>query len=462
MSYILAALIGYVIVQMGIAVWASRKIAGSADYLVAGRRLGVFAVGVSVFATWFGGETVMGASATIASEGVAGARAEPVGYALCLILAALLVAGRLRAKGYTTLADFFRDRFGPRAEIAAACVSIPTSTVWAAAQLLALSALLSAAADLPMQTTLIAATVLVIAYTLLGGLLGDVVTDIVQSAVVLAGLVILLVMLIARAGGPGEAIGLITPEQLVLIAPGESWIERLDAFAIPILGSIVAQELIARFLGSRTAKVAVRGGLMAGGLYFVVGFFPLAFGMIGPGAGYDPAAGDLFLPLMAADLLPTALFVVFAGALFSAVLSTVDSALLAVAALSTENLYARIRRSADAREKLIAARVLTVLAGLAALAVAFSGETIYGLVEIASSLGSAGLLVSLLAGLHSRFGGEWSALSALAAGLAAIALGGYVYDVPGAFLLSILAAALAYGAAGAASRILQAPRGASS
>lgn len=457
MSFMLPALGAYVLLQLAIAYWASRRIAGDADYLVAGRNLGVFAVGVSLFATWFGGETVMGATATIAAEGVAGARAEPVGYALCLVAAALFVAGRLRAEGHLTLADFFRSRFGPRAEIAAALVAIPSSIVWAAAQLLALAALLSAAADLPIGPTLIAATVLVIVYTFLGGLLGDVVTDILQSAIVLTGLVILMVLLLARAGGPGEAFAAIRPEQLILVPPGESVIERIDAFAIPILGSIVAQEAIARFLGARTAKVAVRGGLLAGGLYLLVGGFPLIFGMVAPNAGFPAQDGDLYLPLIAAELMPTALFVVFVGALFSAVLSTVDSALLAVSGLAAENLYGRIRKDAGAAEKLRAARIFTVLAGVAALAIASSGETIYGLVEIASALGSAGLLVSVLIGLHSRFGDEWSALGALGAGLVAIGLADYVFMIPGGFLLSIAAAAAAYVLAGLLRRAYAAP-----
>lgn len=455
---ILAALIFYVVLQLGIAVWASRKIAGDVDYLVAGRRLGMFAVGISVFATWFGGETVMGASATIASEGIAGARAEPFGYAICLVLAALAVAGALRAKGYITLADFFRDRFGVRAEVAAACVSIPTSVIWAAAQLLALAALLATVAGLPVDITLMAVTGLVILYTLLGGLLASVVTDILQGAIVLVGLVILLFALVDYAGGPAAALASIQPEQLILIAPGESWLERLDAFAIPILGSIVAQELISRFLGSKTAKIAIRGGLLAGGLYLAVGFFPLAFGLIGASAGFDADAGDLFLPNLAAELLPTALFVVFAGALFSAVLSTVDSALLAVSALTTENLYSRVRTKAGPREKLLAARGFTVVAGVCAYIVATRGETIYGLVELASSLGSAGLLVSLLIGLHTRFGNEWSALAALASGLVAIWLGDWVFEIPGAFLFSILAALTGYVATGLVTRVMSPSR----
>ncbi len=455
---ILAALIVYIFIQLGIAVWASRKMATHTDYLVAGRRLGFWAVGISVFATWFGGETLMGSTATIADEGLSGARAEPVGYALCLIVAALFVAGQLRAKGYLTLADFFRDRFGPRAEIASACVSIPTSIIWAAAQLLALASIIAVASDLPVEWALLGATALVIAYTLLGGLLGDVITDILQSVVVLIGLLILTFALFSRAGGFDEAMALIDPAKLVLIAPGESWLARLDAFAIPILGSIVAQEMIARFLGAKSARIAVRGGLMAGGLYLVVGFFPILFGLVGPGLGFDPQAGDLFLPNLAMDLLPSALFVVFAGALFSAVLSTVDSALLAVSGLATENLYSRVRVKAAPTEKLLAARGFTIVAGVCAYFVATTGETIYGLVELASSLGSAGLLVSLLIGMRSRFGGEMSALAALACGLVAIWLGDFVFEIPGAFLFSILAALTGYVVMGLVSRALNPSR----
>lgn len=70
----LIALAGYVLLQLAIAYRASRRVAGDSDYLMAGSKLGLFAVGVSVFATLFGGETVIGSTATIANEGIAGAR----------------------------------------------------------------------------------------------------------------------------------------------------------------------------------------------------------------------------------------------------------------------------------------------------------------------------------------------------------------------------------------------------
>jgi SSS family transporter len=438
------AVFGYVILQLAIAAWASRRTSSDTDYLIAGRRLGVVAVGLSVFATWFGGETVLGSTATIAREGLAGARAEPFGYAITLLLMALLIAGQFRKRGYVTLADFFRDRFGPRAETLAVLVAIPTSVIWAAAQLLAMATLMAVVTGMGVVPMLLAATVLVIVYTSLGGLLGDVITDMMQGAILLVGLVLLLALMLAAAGGPGAALATIDPERLRLVGPGESWVERLDVWMIPILGSLVAQEPIARFLGARSAAVARTSGLVAAGLYLLVGLIPLAFGLIAPGLGIETGEGDLFLPVLARELMPSFLFVIFAGALFSAVLSTVDSALLAIAALATENIYARIRPASDQRERLKIARILTVTAGIAALLIALSGETIYGLVELASSLGSAGLLICVLAGLHHRAGGEISAIAAILCGLAGMLLAEWVFALPGAFMLSIAAAAIAY------------------
>lgn len=443
---LIAALAAYVALQIGISWWASRRTSTDTDYLVAGRRLGVFAVGLSVFATWFGGETVLGSAATIAEEGLAGARAEPFGYALTLLFMALLIAGQFRKRGYMTLADFFRDRFGKRAEFLAALVAIPTSLLWAAAQLLAMASLLAVVTGLPVAFMLVAATALVIVYTLLGGLLGDVITDMLQGSILLIGLIVLLVVMVATLGGPSAALASIDPERLRLVGPGESWIERIDVWMIPVLGSLVAQEPIARFLGAKSAATARHGGLLAAGLYLAVGLIPLAFGLIAPALQIAHGDGDLFLPTLARELLPSALFVIFAGALFSAVLSTVDSALLAVSALATENLYRRARPRSDERERLIAARTITALAGLTALTIALSGESIYGLVEIASSFGSAGILVCVLAGLYLKLGGEFAALAALVTGLVTVLLADWVFVIPGGFMLSIAAAAVAYAA----------------
>ncbi|HYF24057.1 MAG TPA: hypothetical protein VD929_11730 [Caulobacteraceae bacterium] len=455
---LIAAVCAYVLAQLAIGWWASRRTKGEADYFVAGRRLGLFAVSMSLFATWFGSETVMASSAAVASEGLSGARAEPFGYFLALLLMGVFVAARMRAAGHMTLGDFFRARFGPQAESWCVLANVITSVTWAAAQMAGLSVVVSALTDLPPQTTLAFAALCVVVYTSMGGLAGDVATDVLQGMVLLAGLVVLLAAVVARAGGPAEAAALIDPAKLALIAPGESWLARLDAWAVPVLGSLVASEAIARFLGARDARVARSGAFVASALYLVAGLIPVLIGLMGAGLGLKLGTGDLFLPGLAEQLLPPVLLAVFTGALLSAILSTVDSNILSVSSLLTRNGFDRVRPNASERTKLAVARAATVLAGLAAWAIAATGESIYQLIEWTSAFGTSGVLVSFLIGAYAGFGSGRAAVASILAGFACNAVTILLPalqgrdEADGAFLLSIVVSLGAYVAAAALDR----------
>lgn len=447
---LIVAVAAYVTLQLGVGWWASRKTRSEGDYFVAGRRLGLAAVTLSLFATWFGSETVLGASAAIADGGLAEARAEPFGYFLALVLMGFVVAGKMRESGHMTLADFFRARFGPQSETWCAVANVMTSITWAAAQLTGLAVIVAALTDFPVETTLAVSALLVIAYTVMGGLVGDVVTDMLQGTILLVGLCILMVVMVNHAGGPAEAIAAIDLDKLRLTSDAEGWLERIDTWAMPVLGSLVAVEAIARFLGAKDVRTARRGAFGAAALYLFAGLIPLAAGLVGPELGLALPAGDLFLPSLAEALLPKVLLVVFVGALLSAILSTVDSNILSVSALLTRNLVDRMRPEASEQERLITARAMTVVAGLAAWGVASAGGGIYELVEWTSALGTSGVLIAFLFGAWSGFGGGRAAVAAILAGLACNAYSvvwpamNGAEEIPGAFLLSIVASLAAY------------------
>lgn len=461
-----AALAVYIVLQFAIAIWASRYVNSEADYFVAGRRFGVLMVGVSVFATWFGAETVMGASGAIAEEGLAGGRADPFGYTICLIGMALFLAYKLRESGVMTFPDYMQLRFGARAEVTAAILTIPTSIIWASAQLLAMGQILAETAGIDLGIALFAGAVIIIAYTTIGGLLGDAMTDMVQGGVMMIGLVVLLVTVLATGDFSFSHIG---PDQLhwqLADEDGvkESWLATLDAWMVPIVGSLVAQEAISRFLGAKSASIARKGCYLAAGLYLVLGAIPLIIGLLGHAAGFEAESTDSYLPELARQYLSPFMYVVLMGALVSAILSTVDTTLLAVSAIASRNLIERVARDLPEPRKLLFGRSLTLLAGLLAYGIAASGETIKGLVEIASSFGSAGIAVSLLIGLHSKFGREMAALSAMVAGALASFLGegipawfvslfdegaaeampGWTQGYEGSYVIAVLAALACY------------------
>ena len=177
MSPLLFAILGYLVVQFGIGVWASRRVKDEADYLLAGRSLGYPLATFSFFATWFGAETVMGSAGTAYASGVSLANAEPFGYGLCLVGMGLIFARPLWRRQLTTLADLFRTRYSHRVERVAAAILIPSSILWAAAQLRALGHVLSLAGTFDLDTAIGVATAFTILYTTFGGFLADAVTD---------------------------------------------------------------------------------------------------------------------------------------------------------------------------------------------------------------------------------------------------------------------------------------------
>ena len=122
-------LIGFVIlylaISVGIGLYAATRVHNTKDFAVAGRSLPLPVVTATVFATWFGAETVLGVSATFVKDGLGGVVADPFGASLCLILAGLFFAPKLYRMGLLTIGDFYRARYNRAIELTAAvCIVI--------------------------------------------------------------------------------------------------------------------------------------------------------------------------------------------------------------------------------------------------------------------------------------------------------------------------------------------------
>jgi Na+/proline symporter len=458
MTPILAAVLGYVALQLVAGAWVSRGIRSEADYLVAGRRLGPGLATLSLFATWFGAESCLGSAGTAYREGLGGNRAEPFGYAACLLLMGVLFAAALRRSGAVTLGDTFRERFSPAVERLVVIVTVPASILWGAAQIRAMGQVLSSLSDFPIGVTIPFAAAVVVAYTVTGGLKADVITDFVQGLALLAGLALLGIAVTGALGGPAAAWSQAQAANRTLVpAPSAGFAAGLEPWLVPILGSVTAQEMASRVFACRTPAVARTSALAAGGLYLTAGLVPLGLGVLG--AGLVPGLGDpeQVLPRLAQSHLPAVGVVVFAGALLSAILSTVDSNLLSASALLSHNVVLRAWRSATERQRLLVARATTLAAGLVAVGLAFSRESIYRLVEESSAFGGAGLFVAMAFGLLTRFGGAGAGLAAVASGIVTQLAGTYAFGWRAPFTTSLLVSTAAYVGVGLVERSRRAP-----
>lgn len=448
MNAVFFGVLAYVVLQFAIGIWVSRRIGTQADYILAGRSLGPVLISFSVFATWFGAEALVGTSGAVYEDGVTGSTADPFGYAAGLIIAGLVFAIPLWGRKLTTFADLFRERYSPGVEKLVVLVLLPGSIFWAAAQIRAFGQIMGGTMGFSAEIAIGIAAVLVVAYTVIGGLLADAWTDLIQGLAVIVGLVVLLVVISGKVSGIEAGLANVEAERLTFLTLGEDGLlGKLETLAIPICGTVVAVELISRLLGARSAAVAAGGAIAGGVMYLVFGLIPVFLGLAG--AQLIPSLEDAeqIVPKLAEAHLGPFLYVLFAGAVISAILSTVNSALLASSAQVSNNIIDPAVPGISERGKLIAVRV--TLIGLAAVAfgLAVTAGNVKDLVETASAAGSAGVFVTAVFALFTGFGGPVSAYGALIAGGLVWLVGGYL-EWPAPYVTALAAALAAYVAGG--------------
>jgi Na+/proline symporter len=288
------------------------------------------------------------------------------------------------------------------------------------------------------------AACVVIVYTVLGGLLADVITDLVQGVTLILGLGIISFLVLADVGGVAALLEKVPAARWSLVGEeGSFWISA-DIWAVPVFGSLISQELITRVNAAKSADVAYRSCLFAAGIYLFIGSVPVVLGLVGPEiiSGLDHP--EQLLPTLAEQHLPWFLYVMFSGALVSAILSTVDSSLLSVSALASKNVFQSYQPALSEKQKLLSARLGLVGFGLLAYAIAKSSDSIHDLVVEASAVGGGGFLVVVLFGLFSRIGQSPSAVAALVTGAAIWGVGTFVIELQSCFLAAVAGSTVSY------------------
>jgi len=441
-NLVLGCVLAYVTSQLLIAFWFSRRNASEEDFVLAGRSLGPWMTLFAVFATWFGAETCIGAAGEAYQHGLSGVISDPFGYTLGIVLTGAFFAAALWKRGLLTLADLFRNRYGVGVERLTALIMIPATVMWAAAQIRAFGQVLSSVSEIGLFVAITFAAVVVITYTVVGGMWANAVTDLVQGLVIVAGLLLLGAVFVAIGGF--DTLAALPPERFDFLHE-RSWPDALNTLAVPIFSTIAAQELAARVLASRSPQVARGATAAAGGLYLLIGLIPVIIGL--GAAAYIGADADheQVLSRFAQSQLPLPLYILFLGALVSAILSTLSGALLVAGALAGHNIVKPLAPKMSDAQKLRTDRIAVLVFGVIAYAIALSSQSVYELVQQSSALGSSGILVMMLFALWGgRFGGAASAYGALLAGTGTWLYGEHVLGLSAAYIASLGAALLAY------------------
>ena len=446
---LISSVVVYLLVTIAIGLWAAKRVHNSKDYVVAGRSLPLYMNTATVFATWFGAEVVLSVSAEFAKSGMGGVIADPFGSSVCLIIVALFFARAFYRMDLLTIGDFYRKRYGKTMELGTSVVIAVSYIGWTAAQLTALGLAFSvlSGGSISLSNGIIIGTVVVLIYTIWGGMWSVALTDLFQSVMIIVGIFIIAWVVGDMAGGPGKVIAAASEAGKFEFWPKggtKEWLAFVTAFLTLAIGSVPQQDIFQRVTSAKDEKTAIRGTFLGGVIYFCFAFLPiyivLASLMIDPALGKLLEAEDAremqqLLPSFILSKTPMWVQVLFFGALLSAILSTASGAIIAPTSLITENVIKpRFPKISD-RQFLLTLRAMLLLFSIVALVFALtSKKTMYDMIQNAYTVTLVSAFVPLAAGIFwkraNNLGAIISALAGLLAWIAADQLGGEGAVVP--------------------------------
>ena len=415
---LIAFILIYLALTIGISLYAHSKIKSAADFISAGRSLPAYINAAAFFALWFGSETIFGASTEFMKGGLRSVIEDPFGGVLCLLLVGFIFAKKLYNLNIFTIGDVFRARMGREIEVMASLMMIVSFIGYGAAQIVALGILFSTIfPTMGLNAGIVLSAVIVIFYIFKGGMLAVTLNDFVQSFFIVIGLVAIAVAVTEMAGGT-EVIYRSIPEDHFKFFPEKepvSVINWLGAWMVLGFGSIVSQDIFQRINSSKSAEVARKSTLLGAVLYGIFAFLPLyivsAVRVIQP----EVLEGDLqlALPSMVLESMPVLLQVLFFGSLISAILSTCSGALLAPATLLSENILSNSENDSGLLSK---TRISIVVIGVISTGLAFSSQNIFNLVSESSVFGLVSIFAPFCAILFTNYNSRTGVIMSVLAG----------------------------------------------
>jgi SSS family transporter len=421
---LLTAIIIYLLITVAIGAWSSKLVKNSNDFVLAGRQLPLFLSASALFATWFGSETIFGASSEYLESGLQGVIEDPFGGALCLMLFGMFFLRPMYRMNVLTLGDVYKRIFGKRVEFFASIFMVPAYFGYVAAQLVALALIFSTVTDLSIANGILISAAIVVFYTFLGGMWAVSITDFIQTSLIVVGLIWVAILVASKAGGVMPILDS-APEGSFQFLPetkSVSWINYLGAWMILGLGSIPSQDIYQRVMSAKSERVAIYSTYLAAGFYLTIGLLPL-FIALGAKHLYPELYLEnkqLLLPTMVLRHSGIHVQILFFGALISAIMSTTSSGLLAPSAIISENLI-RPYFGSKLKDKhfLWILRINIILVAIIATSLAQWKTNIYELVAGASILLLVSLFVPLVAGLYWKRASEMGALMSIVFGMIA-------------------------------------------
>jgi solute:Na+ symporter, SSS family len=365
----------YFIIIFAIGFYFARKERTSADYFLASRNVGWFAIGASLFVSNISTEHFIGLAGSGATSGLAVGHFEWLACLILLILGWVFVPFYLRSNVFT-MPEFLERRFSRSCAVYLASISILAYVFTKiSVHLYAAAVVLERVVGWSPMT---AAVILVVAtgiYTIAGGLAAVIYTDLVQTLILIAGAVILSFIGLHRVGGFEGLRAAVPANYFHMIKPASDpefpWTGIF--FGAPILGIwywCTDQVIVQRVLSAKDEGHAKAATIFAGFLKILPVFMLVLPGLIAfalyrdmflLGPDGQVLNGDIAYPTLIINLLPTGLVGLMIAALLAALMGAMSSVFNSASTLVTLDFYKKIRPDATELQLVTFGRAMTGL-----------------------------------------------------------------------------------------------------
>jgi SSS family solute:Na+ symporter len=376
----LAVIVAYLAGIVGLGLWAWKrrrtKQASSAQYFLAGSSLRWPVIGLALFSTNISTVHLVSLAQEGYLNGLAYGNFEWMAAFLLIVLAFFFAPFYSRAR-VATLPDFLEKRYSRASRDWLAGLSIVSAVfIHIGFSLYTGAVVLRGLFGIDITTSILVTALLTGLYTMVGGLLAVVVTESVQTVVLILGSAFVLVFGLARIGGWGALVAAVEPVKLTVLrtaaeTPSLPWYAVLLGY--PVIGLwywCADQTIVQRVLGAKDERHARLGPLFAGFIKILPVFLfvlpgLVAYGLVRQGTLSAPETSADVYSLLINNILPVGLRGLVAAALLAALMSTVSGALNSIATLFALDVYKRRRPQASEKRLTLVGRLVTV-AGMAA------------------------------------------------------------------------------------------------
>ena len=389
----------YCLAMIGVGLAARKKVGSQNGFFVAHRQVGLAFITGSFIATAVGGSVTVGMAGLGFGQGLTGAWWLLVG-SIGLVILGVFFARRVRGAALYTLPELAEKQYDRRVGLAASILIVVAWVGVVAGQIVAAGKVISILGMGSVDLWMVIFTAVFVAYTVIGGQLSVVRTDLFQAVIVYTGVFLALALFLPQVGGIG-GLRLSLPQDFLSFPVSSQFDWKAVLSLLILVGAtyVVGPDIYTRLFSARDERTAQRAAYIS-----ALSFVPLAFAVVLLGMGarvlYPQISPEQAFPQVISGVFSPWLGGLILAALVAALMSSADTCLLSQGVILTQDVIKQFAPSLSERRTILITRLNVIILGLLALGLAMILKGVISSLLFAYTIFTCGLVVPIIAGFY--------------------------------------------------------------